>query len=264
MSVLILVIHFTGCAEMDTKEDISGPGNNAADVESTPSKLKIIDKQRFIEKGSYISWNLSPGEYEVDLESDTHFTDVLIWDGDDTVVYKKEVAGYTNTFTISSSGGIKIICNPSPAAMTNGANIHLIVHRLSGTENSIQTPIQTETRETRERPPNAQLTLSRPKTTSDNEIFAISHQGGEQLVASETEIRVFNNNEKTDVLSYNSNTNNFIGNHNRLKPSKVSDGRIAPGDVLIISELNSEVSGSLQVRIIDKITNQLVLDGQIS
>lgn len=51
VSVLILVIHFTGCAEMDTKEDISGPGNNAADVESTPSKLKIIDKQRFIEKG---------------------------------------------------------------------------------------------------------------------------------------------------------------------------------------------------------------------
>jgi len=122
--------------------------------------------------------------------------------------------------------------------------------------------------------PQAQLSLSDHTgsltTASTTEsVLTISHQGGDALTCENTKILIFYQNDTAiTTLTYNTTAHSFStsSSANTLTSSTtLSDDRFDPGDVIVISEdsKNMPTGTILKVKVIDTISNQPILDGQV-
>jgi|Deesub1362B_J571_1020462.scaffolds.fasta_scaffold00801_4 flagellin-like protein len=121
--------------------------------------------------------------------------------------------------------------------------------------------------------PQAQLALSDSTdsltmSTAEN-ILTVSHQGGDALTCSNMKILVFYRNDTAvDTLTYDSSATSFDGDWLNSS-STFSDGRFDPGDVIIITDgqapngFNITSGDILKVKVLDTISNQPILDGQV-
>lgn len=116
--------------------------------------------------------------------------------------------------------------------------------------------------------PSAQLSISDytdsvSDTTTDN-LLTISHQGGDALTSGNMKILVyFRNTTSIDTLTYSSgHYSPANGNVN----TTFTEDRFDPGDVMKVKEVSGyNVSSGeiLKIKVIDTISNQPVLDGQV-
>jgi len=121
--------------------------------------------------------------------------------------------------------------------------------------------------------PQAQLAISDytdSLTSSGGEnIMTISHQGGDALTCGNSKILIsYRNDTVISILTFNSTTHKYTTNTTNAglwSDSTLSDDRFDPGDVIIIKEGAETVSSGdiLKVKVIDTISNQPVLDGQV-
>ncbi len=115
--------------------------------------------------------------------------------------------------------------------------------------------------------PQAQLSMSDASdtvdaSTSGDKLFTISHQGGDTLKCNNTKIIVYDDNyESIDTLTYDG---NFNGTNNLT--ASTDDNKFTPGEVLVVEEDGStsiESGDIIKVKILDTVSNQPVLDGEI-
>lgn len=122
--------------------------------------------------------------------------------------------------------------------------------------------------------PSAQLSISdhtdSVTSTGGENLVTISHQGGDALTCGNTKIMVYHRNDTAiDTLTFDTNTNTFgDGTSDLNSTTTLSDGRFDPGDVMIINECDGASynmsSGTIvKVKVIDTISNQPILDGQV-
>ncbi|RLI88539.1 MAG: type IV pilin [Archaeoglobales archaeon] len=117
--------------------------------------------------------------------------------------------------------------------------------------------------------PQAQLTLNDANealsSSEPDAVFTISHQGGDAISCSNIKIFIYwQNDTLIDTMTFN-NSNYFDGDHFN-STTVLSDGRFEPGDIVIITEgvgYNVSSGTILKVKIIDTVSNQPVLDGQV-
>ncbi|MFW6128498.1 MAG: type IV pilin [Halobacteriota archaeon] len=117
------------------------------------------------------------------------------------------------------------------------------------------------------RAPNAQLTLSDASgsLTGDDQnesVFKMAHQGGESIKCDETRIMVYQGDEQYDTLTYNE--SGYNGEY-LTNSTAIDDGRIEAGDIIVFEENGENVTaGTYQVRVLHTISNNFILDGQVS
>ena len=122
--------------------------------------------------------------------------------------------------------------------------------------------------------PQAQLTLSDANDALNNDqddVFTIAHNGGDSISCSNMKIIIYDNQDNLiDILTYNSTGHAFnTTDQNRLlSNTTLSDDRFDPGDIIVIEEdpstTNYITSGEiLKVKVIDTVSNQPILDGQV-
>ena len=123
--------------------------------------------------------------------------------------------------------------------------------------------------------PQAQLALadaggSYDSSSTDTPVFTISHQGGDAVSCANMKILVYNQtNVLVDTLTYSG--GKFQGTNNKLWSTNntINDGRFDPGDVETIhgngTAIGSDISSGMtvKVKIIDTVSNQPILDGQV-
>jgi len=113
--------------------------------------------------------------------------------------------------------------------------------------------------------PQAQLALSDAMDTLDNDnnsVFTISHQGGDALTCGNMKIYIYDTNDQLlDTLSYSGGY--FSGDNFNSTPSL--DERFDPGEIITIREEGTNVNQGdmLKVKVIDTLSNQPILDGQV-
>jgi hypothetical protein len=97
--------------------------NESQGPSSHTNLIKVIDAQRYLENGNYISWSLPAGNYSIQVESDAPVS-IGIWDGDTMLIYKKKIYKYEDTFTTNLEFNIRID-NNGPF----DANLRLLVEK---------------------------------------------------------------------------------------------------------------------------------------
>jgi len=120
--------------------------------------------------------------------------------------------------------------------------------------------------------PQAQLAIADSTDSLDSgvdKVFTISHQGGDAISCSNMKILVYYRNDTLiDTLTYRTSAPHYFNGSNfKLNSSNtIDDGRFDPGDVLIIEEAsNFDISSGeiLKVKVLDTVSNQPILDGQV-
>ena len=121
--------------------------------------------------------------------------------------------------------------------------------------------------------PSAQLALSDAGGSYDDNstntpVFTISHQGGDAISCADMKILVYNQtNTLVDTLTYDG--TKFDGTKLWSTNNTIDDGRFDPGDVETIygdgTAIGTDISSGMtvKVKIIDTISNQPILDGQV-
>ncbi len=107
-----------------------------------------------------------------------------------------------------------------------------------------------------------------------DEVFSVSHQGGDSLKCSELTIFVYNgSNTLQDRMTYNEDTYSFTDEEEtgdfdlNLTGDALSNGRFEPGEIITATETTDGVnvtSGDvLNIKVLHKPSNQPVLEGEV-
>ena len=123
--------------------------------------------------------------------------------------------------------------------------------------------------------PQAQLTLADAgdslsnTTDSDDDVFKLSHEGGESIRCDEIKIFVYYSNGTTlDVLTYDTSSHKFTGEYNYLTnatASALNDDIFEAGEVIVFTEDQHDIAaGTYQVKILHTISNNFILSGQVT
>ena len=120
--------------------------------------------------------------------------------------------------------------------------------------------------------PQAQLTLadasgSLDDTRAGDDVFKLSHEGGEPIRCDEVKILVYySNGTQFDTLSYSN--HQFSGTYlvNVSPTNALNDDIFEAGEVIIFEENTNHnvTAGTYQVKILHTISNNFILSGQVT
>ena len=120
--------------------------------------------------------------------------------------------------------------------------------------------------------PQAQLTLSDAggtlNSTTNDDVFKLSHEGGEPIRCDEVKIFIYYSNGTTlDTLTYNSNNHQFSGNVLvNDTATALNDDIFEAGEIIVFKEQpnHNVTAGTYQVKILHTISNNFILSGQVT